>query len=100
MKGREAEVLLMKIDKAFIFNKADFKNGRPLYDIWPGMQGEHSFDVANLGEWSLKIKKNLGDIYINKISTDKWVIVGKGTTLHCDDIHAGEGVVRGFEGYL
>lgn len=100
MKGKEAEELLRKMDKGFTLNAADFENGRPLYTVWPGMKGESSFDVANLGDWSLQISKNLGDVYIEKISTNKWVVVGKGTTLHCDDIHAGEAVVRGFEGYM
>lgn len=100
MKGREAEVFLMGIDKAFGLHKGDFNKGRPLYNVWPGMQGERSFDVSDLGDWSLEISKNLGDVYIDKISTNKWVVVGKGTTLHCDDIHAGKGVVRGFDGYM
>lgn len=98
MKGREAEELLMKIDKAFGYTKEDFVNKRPIFTKWTTK--DFSLDVENLGEYSLKISKNLGDVYIDKISTDKWVVVGKGTTLHCDDLHAGEAVIRGFEGYL
>jgi hypothetical protein len=91
---------MMKIDKAFGLHKADFEKGRPLYTVWPGMQDESAFDLANLGDWSLQISKNLGDVYIDKIFTNKWVVIGKGTRLHCDDLHAGEAVIRGFEGYM
>lgn len=100
MKGKQAEELMMKMDKGFCLHKGDFNNGRPLYNVWPGMQGESKFDIADLGDWNLEISKNLGDVYIDKISTNKWVVVGKGTTLHCDDIHAGEAVIRGFDGYM
>lgn len=99
MKDKQAEELLMKIDLAFGLTKEDFQSGHVLYTIWPGTKGKN-FNIEDLGDYSLKISKNLGDIYIDKISTDKWIIVGKGTTLHCDDLHAGESVIRGFEGYL
>lgn len=99
MNGKQAEELLLSIDESFGLTKYDFdENGRPIYIRWG--DEESYIDVENLGHRSLKISKKLGDIYIDKISTDGWVIVGKGTTLHCDDIHAGEGVVENFEGFL
>ena len=98
MKGKEAEELLMKIDEAFGLTKHDFEDGRPIYTKW-GSESNY-IDIANLGNKSLKISKNLGDVYIDKISTNKYVVVGKGTTLHCNDIYAGEDVVRDFEGFL
>ena len=98
MKGKEAEQLLMKIEEAFGLTKHDFKDGVLIYTKW-GTEESH-IDVANLGDRSLKIGKKLGDVYIDKIATNKWVIVGKGTTLHCEDITAGEGLVENFEGFL
>ncbi len=98
MKGKEAEALLMKIEEAFGLTKYDFKDGVPIYTRW-GAEEDH-IDIANLGNRSLKVSKNLGDVYIDKISTDKWVVVGVGTTLHCDDLTAGEEFVENFEGFL
>ena len=92
MKGKEAENLLMKIEDCFGFTKHDFQNGRLIYTKW-GDEDKH-IDVEDLGDRSLKISKNLGDIYIDKIHTNKWVVVGKGTTLHCDDLQAGEEVEK------
>lgn len=100
MTRKEEEALMVKIQNAFILNEADFENGRPLYNVWPGMMGESKFDLASLDDWSLKIRKNLGDVYIDKISTNKWVVVGKGTILHCDDLTVGEELVENFEGYM
>jgi hypothetical protein len=98
MNGEEAEQLLMKIEEAFGLTKHDFEDGTPIYTKW-GTE-ENYVDIENLGDHSLKISKNLGDVYIDKISTNKWVVVGKGTTLHCDDITAGEELVENFEGFL
>lgn len=99
MRGKKAQELLLSIDESFGLTKHDFdENGKPIYLKWGS---EDSFiDIEDLQHRSLKISKKLGDIYIDKISTDGWVIVGKGTTLHCDDISAGEGVVENFEGFL
>lgn len=98
MKGKKAEELLMKIEEAFGFTKHDFKEGRLIYTKWGTKDGYT--DVEDLGDRSLKIGKNLGDVYIDKIKTNKWVIVGKGTTLHCDDLIVGEELVENFEGFL
>lgn len=98
MKGRDAELLLESIDESFGLTKHDFKGGLPIYTKWG--DEKNYIDVSDLGHRSLKISKNLGDVYIDKISTDAWVIVGKGTTLHCDDLYAGMGYVDEFEGYL
>ena len=96
------ELLLESIDEAFGFTKWDFEviDGRkvPIYTKW-GTEEQHT-DIENLGHVSFKISKNLGDIYIDKIHTDAWVIVGEGTTLHCNDLHAGMGYVPDFEGFL
>ncbi len=99
MKGIEAEKLLESIGEAFGLTKHDFIDGRPFYTVW-GEDEKTRIDLANLGDRSLKISKNLGDIYIDKISTDHWVVVGRGTTLHYDDLHAGKGFVDNFEGFL
>lgn len=99
LKNRAAEQLLEKITDCFGFTAGDFDNeGKPLYTKW-GTLKKH-IDIADLGNLSFKISKNLGDVYIEKLHTNKWVIVGKGTTLHCDDLEAGEGVERDFEGFL
>ena len=99
MSIEESEAILLQIDEAFGFTKHDFdKDGHLIYTKW-GTPEDYT-DVASLGHRSLKISKNLGNIYIDKISTDGWVLVGKGTTLHCDDITAGQEVVRDFEGFL
>lgn len=103
MKDKDAELLLESIDESFGFTKYDFKKNKenmliPIYTKW-GTPKEHT-DIENLGHISFKISKGLGDIYIEKIHTDGWVIVGKGTTLHCDDLEAGMGYVPDFEGYL
>lgn len=98
LTGKKAEALLVKVEDSFGFTEHDFEDGKPIYTKWGS--DENAFDIENLGDVSLKISKNLGDIYIEKIRTNKWVIVGKGTTLHCDDIEAGEGVELDFEGFL
>lgn len=98
MKGKAAENLLRKIDLAFGLTEHDFENGRPIHTKWG--TGEGAIDIEDLKDRSLKISKNLGDVYIDKISTDKWVVVGKGTTLHCDNLAVGEKLVKNFEGYL
>lgn len=99
MTKAEAEELLMKIDKAFGFTADDFDDtGHLIYTKW-GTEESH-IDVEDLGDRSLKISKNLGEIYIDKIRTNKWIIVGKGTTLICDDMEAGEEIVTDFEGFL
>lgn len=99
MRGKQAEELLLKIDKAFGLTKHDFdKDGKPIYTKWGGP--DVHIDITDLGDRSLKISKSLGDVYIDKISTDKWIVVGKGTTLHCDDITTGEELVENFEGFL
>lgn len=98
MKGKQAEELLLKIDQAFGFTQHDFVEGKPMYTKW-GTE-EDLIDIADLGDRSLKIGKDLGDVYFDKISTNKWVIVGKGTTLHCDDLTVGEELVENFEGFL
>lgn len=98
MKGKEAEELLMKIEESFGYTKEDFENGKPIYTQWG--EGEGAIRLDDLGDRSFKLSKNLGDIFIDKIHTNKWVVVGKGTTLHCPDLQAGEGVVTDFEGFL
>lgn len=98
MSGKEAEELLMQIEDCFGLTKHDFKDGAPIYTKW-GI-GDAQIDIADLGDHSLKISKNLGDVFIEKIRTNKWVVVGKGTTLHCDDIAVGEALVEDFEGFL
>jgi hypothetical protein len=98
MKGKNAELLLESIDESFGLTKHDFENGKPIYTKW-GSEDDY-IDVADLKHRSLKISKNLGDIYIDSIHTDSWIIVGKGTTLHCDDMDAGMGYVDNFEGFL
>lgn len=98
MKGKKAEELLLKIDEAFGLTKHDFKDGKPIYTQWG--DEDNAIDIENLGDRSLKISKKLGDIYIKKIKTNKWVIVGKGTNLHCEDIEVGEELVDNFEGFL
>lgn len=103
MTKAEQEALLMSIDRAFGFTKHDFETDIeghkvPIYTKWGN---EESYtDIEDLGDVSMKISKNLGDIYIDKIHTDKWIIVGKGTTLHCPDLYAGEELVENFEGFL
>ena len=99
MNSKEAQELLVKIEKAFGLTKHDFdKDGVPIYTKW-GTPEDYT-DIADLRDCSLKISKNLGDVYIDKISTDKWVIVGSGTTLHCDNITVGEELIENFEGFL
>lgn len=98
MTKQQDEELLISIDESFGLTKYDFNKGIPIYTKWGG---EDSYtDIENLGHKSLKIGKNLGDVYFDWIKTDGWVIVGKGTTLHCDNISAGRGVVENFEGFL
>lgn len=98
----EGEAIMGQIQEAFGFTKYDFHtvDGRRvlIYDKWG--TPEDFTDVANLGAKSLKINGKLGDIYIDKIRTDGWVIVGEGTTLHCDDIEAGEDIVTEYEGFI
>lgn len=103
MTKEEQELLLSSIDEAFGFTKHDFQlndeqHKVPIYTKW-GTE-DHFTDIEALGPVSFKISKNLGDVYIDKIHTDAWVIVGKGTTLHCDDLEAGMGYVLDFEGFL
>lgn len=103
MTEEENELLLKSIDECFGFTKHDFEineEGKkvPIYLKW-GDESKFT-DIENLGHLSFKISKNLGDIYIDKISTDGWLIVGIGTTLHCDNIDAGMGYVPDFEGFL
>lgn len=95
----EGEVIMGKIEEAFGFTKYDFdKDGKLIYTKWGD---EKSFiDVEDLKRRSLKISKNLGDIYIDKIRTDGWIIVGVNTTLHCDDMEAGEDIITDYEGYI
>lgn len=90
---------MMKIKEALGFTKYDFdEEGRLIYTKWGD---EKSFiDVEDLGGRSLKINKNLGNIYIDRIRTDGWVIVGAGTTLHCDDIEVGEEIITDYEGFI
>lgn len=99
----EGEAIMVQIQEAFGFTKYDFEKNidgeyRLIYTKW-GSPDDY-VDVENLGEKSLKINGRLGDIYIDKIRTDGWVIVGKGTTLHCDDIVAGEDIVTEYEGFI
>lgn len=98
MTVEESGLLLESIDESFGFTKHDFDKGRPIYTKW-GTPEDYT-DIEDLGTISFKISKNLGDVYIDKIHTDAWVIVGKGTTLHCDDLYAGMGYVDEFEGFL
>lgn len=104
MTIRESEKLLESISDSFGFTKEDFRDGKPIYTKWGadenGNPRDEIVDIADLGHRSFKISKNLGDIYIDTIHTDEWVIVGEGTTLHCDDLVAGKGVVTDFKGFL
>lgn len=88
----------MQITECFGLTKHDFIAGAPIYTKW-GIAGDY-IDIADLGERSLKISKNLGDVFIEKIKTDGWVIVGKGTNLNCDDITVGKKLVKDFDGFL
>lgn len=91
--------LLMQITDCFGLTKYDFdKEGVPIYTKWGDVKNH--IDIANLGDYSLKISKNLGDVYIDKIHTNKWVVVGEGTTLHCADLQVGEKLVENFTGFL
>lgn len=99
----EGEAIMVQIEEAFGFTKHDFEKNQDgkqvlIYTKW-GTPEEYT-DVENLGHRSLKINGKLGDIYIDKIRTDGWVIIGKGTTLHCDDIEAGEDIVTEYEGFI
>lgn len=106
MRGKNAELLLESIDEAIGLTKYDFdKEGYPYYTKWGADENgevdpDNLVELSNLQHRSLKISKKLGDIYIDKIDTDGWLIVGKGTTLHCDDVYAGMGRVDNFEGFL
>lgn len=95
----EGEEIMMKIEEALGLTKYDFdEDGRLIYTKW-GSDDDYT-DVENLGDSSLKISKNLGDIYIDSIRTNGWVIIGSGTTLHCEDIEAGEEVITDYEGFI
>ncbi len=99
----EGEVIMGQIEEAFGFTKYDFEKNtdgqkKLIYTKW-GSEEDFN-DVEDLGNKSLKINGKLGDIYIDKIRTDGWVIIGKGTTLHCDDIEAGEEIVTEYEGFI
>lgn len=103
MSGEEAEKLLLSIDKAFGLTYHDFEEDEegklvPVYTMWKS--NDNITNIEDLGDVSFKIGKDLGDIYINKIHTDGWLIIGSGTTLHCDDVKAGLGRVDNFEGFL
>lgn len=99
LKGKAAENLLMKIEDCFGFTKHDIDSeGKPIFTKWG--TGKNTTNIADLKDVSFKMSKNLGDVYIEKLHTNKWVVVGKGTTLHCDDLEAGEGVELDFEGFL
>lgn len=103
MTQEDQDLILGSIDECFGFTKEDFekdKEGRlvPIYTKWGSKRD--LIDIEDLGHLSFKISKNLGDIYIDKIHTDGWVIVGEGTFLHCDDLDAGMGYIEDFEGYL
>lgn len=102
MSPEDQELLLSTIDEAFGFTKHDFEevDGKkvPIYKEWG--EGDKVINIEDLGDLTFKISKNLGDIYIEKIDTNAWVIVGEGTTLHCDDLTAGMGYVTDFGGYL
>ena len=87
-----------QIQEALGFYKEDFEDGKLIYTKW-GFN-DNFLDVENLGHWSLKINGGIGDIYIDKIRTDGWVIVGSGTTLHCDDIEVGEEIITDYEGFI
>lgn len=110
MTEEEQQELLMDMKEGFGLTKHDFEindEGRkvPIYTKWGADEDgnvveENIVDLADLKNLSLSISKNLGDIYIDKISTDEYIVVGIGTNLHCDDIHAGKKIVRDFEGYL
>lgn len=90
------------IEEALGFTKYDFeeKDGekRLIYTKW-GSEDDF-IDVEDLGARSLKINGKLGDIYIDKIRTDGYVIVGAGTTLHCDDISAGKEIITDYKGFI
>jgi hypothetical protein len=98
----QGEIIMGQIEKAFGFTKYDFEiidgQKRLMYTKW-GSPEEYT-DVEALGEKSLKINGKLGDIYIDKVRTDGWVIVGKGTNLHCEDIEAGQDIITEYEGYI
>lgn len=98
----EGEAIMGQIEEAFGFTKHDFHvvdgEKRPIYTKWGTT--EDFIDVEDLGNKSLKINGKLGDIYIDKIRTDGWVIVGNGTTLHCPDIEVGEDIIINYEGFI
>ena len=96
---KQGEEIMMKIEQALGFTKYDFdSDGKLIYAKWG--EENNQIDVENLGGRSLKINKNLGDIYIDRIRTDGWVIVGSGTKLHCDDIEVGEEVITDYKGFI
>ncbi len=95
---KKDEKILMNIKNAFGLMADDFEHGKPIYTKW-GF-GDDIYDIENLGDCSLKISKNLGDIYIKKIYTDEYILVGEGTSLHCDDMYAGKDVITDFKGFL
>lgn len=98
----EGEAIMAQIEEAFGFTKYDFHlvdgQKKLIYTKWGSP--EDFIDVEDLGSRSLKISKNLGDIYIDKIKTDGWVIVGRGTTLHCDNLDVGEDIITEYEGFI
>jgi hypothetical protein len=99
---KEGEQIMMKIEEALGFTKHDFHmvddQQRLIYTKW-GSEDDY-IDIEDLGNRSLKINGKLGDIYIDKIRTDGYVIVGAGTSLHCDDLHAGEEVITDYKGFI
>lgn len=103
MSPEDQDLLLGSIDEAFGFTKHDFEkdeHGKKILIYTKWGPKDSRIDIEDLGHVALKISKNLGDVYIDKIKTDSWVIVGEGTNLHCDDLEAGMGYVPDFNGYL
>ena len=95
---KQGEEIMGQIQEALGFTKYDFDDGKLIYTKW-GSEEDY-IDVEDLKHRSLKINGGLGDIYIDKIRTDGWVIVGSGTTLHCDDIEVGKDLITDYEGFI
>lgn len=99
---KEGEAIMMEIEEALGFTKHDFHevDGKQqlIYTKW-GTEDDY-IDIEDLGNRSLKINGKLGDIYIDKIRTDGYVIVGAGTTLHCDSVVAGKEIITDYKGFI
>jgi len=99
---KEGEKIMMEIEEALGFTKHDFQEvdgeKRLIYTKW-GSEDNY-IDVEDLGSRSLKINGKLGDIYIDKINTDGYVIVGAGTNLHCDSLVAGREIITDYKGFI